>query len=589
VRHVVFDIETNGHLEQTTKVHSLVLQNWETDEVVSCSNDPRHKGPSIEHGLSLLSGAEIIFGHNILDFDLRALKKVYPEWKTEARAFDTLVAARLRWAHIKETDFALMRKGKLPGNLIGRHSLKAWGHRMGIHKGEYTDWCAANGIEDPWAEWRPEMQTYSERDVLVTRELLARIKKAGYSRQAMDNEHELALYLIEMEDNGWPLDMEKATALHAHLVGKREEAGQRLRDIFGQMYWRDGKPFTPKRDNRKLGYIKDATVQKLKIVDFNPGSRKHIADRLIKLYGWKPEEFTPGGDPKLDEDTINALPYSEAKDIAKYLLIDKRLGFLSEGDQALIIKATADRPRGGKLTGLTHIHPYINSGGTVTHRASHMRTHPSRDRYRRWSVDKHGGNASVGDRRPVRHRARESYLYRAPVAGTMVGVPTCRGWSYVCSRTTWRKWDDGVVREDVLLEGDPSHRATTSALGLATEEPADGSASSNARSETQDVVLRVPLRSRRREARLHRVPAAHTATQQAEMGKLGTEEVRGQGPRARILGRASEGEGEGAGLDRTHRWSGARTCGTTTLYSTRCSREPEPCCVSIGWSSSADA
>jgi hypothetical protein len=30
----------------------------------------------------------------------------------------------MRWAHIKETDFALHRKGKLPGQFIGRHSLK---------------------------------------------------------------------------------------------------------------------------------------------------------------------------------------------------------------------------------------------------------------------------------------------------------------------------------------------------------------------------------------------------------------------------------------------------------------------------------
>lgn len=465
MRHSIFDIETNGHLENTTTVHSLVLQNWETDEVVSCSNDPRHNGPKIEHGLSLLSGAEIVFGHNILDFDLRALKKVYPRWETKARAFDTLVAARLRWAHIKETDFTLMRKGKLPGNLIGRHSLKAWGHRMGIHKGEYTEWCAANGITDPWSEWRPEMQQYSERDVLVTKELVARIKKAGYSREAMDNEHELALYLIEMEDNGWPLDMAKATALHAHLVAKREDSGQRLRDIFGQLYWRDGKPFIPKRDNKKLGYVKGAEVQKIKVVDFNPGSRKHIADRLIKLYGWKPEEFTPGGDPKLDEDAINALPYAEAKDIAKYLLIDKRLGFLAEGDQALIVKATADRPLGGKLTGMTHVHPYINSGGTVTHRASH--SNPPIAGTPKVVVDK-AGKPLLGITGRYGVELRDVLV--VPPGWTMVGVDMS-GLELRVLAHYMAKWDGGAYVKTVL-EGDP-HTEHRIALGL-PEEPAEG-------------------------------------------------------------------------------------------------------------------
>jgi DNA polymerase-1 len=196
------------------------------------------------------------------------------------------------------------------------------------------------------------MQNYCERDTLVTRELVLRLKKAGYSRMSLDNEHELALYLNEMEENGWPFDMDKATALQAKLAGKRELAGQRLRDIFGQLYVRNGgKEFVPKRDDKVRGYYKDAPSCKIKPVDFNPASRDHIADRLIKLYGWKPETFTDGGKPELDEDTINALPYSEAKDIAEYLLIDKRLGFLSEGKQALITHSTNERPLGGKLTG----------------------------------------------------------------------------------------------------------------------------------------------------------------------------------------------------------------------------------------------
>jgi DNA polymerase-1 len=237
-----------------------------------------------------------------------------------------------------------------------------------------------------------------------------------------------------MEENGWPFDMDKATALQAKLAGKRELAGQRLRDIFGQLYVRNGgKEFVPKRDDKVRGYYKDAPSCKIKPVDFNPASRDHIADRLIKIYGWKPETFTDGGKPELDEDTINALPYSEAKDIAEYLLIDKRLGFLSEGKQALITHATNERPLGGKLTGLYHIHPRINSGGTVTHRASH--SNPPIAGTPKVSTDKagnhiHGVSRSVGSRVP-----RPAVLVPA-VAGRR-SAWICQASNSACSLTTW--------------------------------------------------------------------------------------------------------------------------------------------------------
>lgn len=465
MRHVVMDTETDNLLHSVTKIHSLVLRDLETDEVVSCANN-RPGYHSIEHGLALLSAAEIIFGHNALLYDMPVIQKLYPDFKHNARIFDTLIAARVRWAHIKSTDFELMRKGKLNGKLIGRHSLKAWGERMGIHKDDYTDWCKANGIENPWGEWNPQMQNYCERDTLVTRELVLRLKKAGYSRVSLDNEHDLALYLNEMEENGWPLDMDKATALQAKLAGKREIAGQRLRDIFGQLYWRDGgKDFTPKRDDKKRGYYAGAPMCKLKIMDFNPGSRDHIADRLIKLYGWKPETFTDGGKPELDEDTINALPYAEAKDIAEYLLIDKRLGFLSEGKQSLITHATSERPLGGKLTGLTHVHPRINSGGTVTHRASH--SNPPIAGTPKVSTNKAGEHIMESPGR-WGHEFRD--LLYSPAGWEQVGVDMSGIELRVLAHYMGR-WDDGAYAKTVLA-GDP-HTVNRIALGL-PEEPADG-------------------------------------------------------------------------------------------------------------------
>jgi DNA polymerase III alpha subunit (gram-positive type) len=60
----------------------------------------------IQEGLRLLSEADTLVGHNIIKFDLPALRKVYPDWSSKAAIFDTLVAARVIYPDIREIDFA---------------------------------------------------------------------------------------------------------------------------------------------------------------------------------------------------------------------------------------------------------------------------------------------------------------------------------------------------------------------------------------------------------------------------------------------------------------------------------------------------
>ena len=47
-------------------------------------------------------------------------------------------------------DFKHIKKSNFPTNMIGRHSLESWGHRMGILKGNF---------ETDWKNWSPEMQS----------------------------------------------------------------------------------------------------------------------------------------------------------------------------------------------------------------------------------------------------------------------------------------------------------------------------------------------------------------------------------------------------------------------------------------------
>ena len=60
--------------------------------------------------MQLLGEAELIIGHNIIKYDIPVLQKLYGFY-TEAKIFDTIVAARLMYPDIMDRDF---RKPEFP-------------------------------------------------------------------------------------------------------------------------------------------------------------------------------------------------------------------------------------------------------------------------------------------------------------------------------------------------------------------------------------------------------------------------------------------------------------------------------------------
>lgn len=362
MRRVVLDIETNGFLDDLTRVHCLVLRDMDSDKILSCTNDDGKRW-KIEAGLQALATAEKIYGHNIVGFDLPAIKKVYPSFELRGQVRDTYLAASMRWAHIKEVDFAQARRGQLPGRLIGNQSLEAWGYRLGVLKGDYKK-------TNDFSVWTPEMQAYCEQDTAVTKALVQRIEAAGVSAEAMETEHELAEYLFHQERNGWPFDIEKAHKFQAMLSAKRQELDTELRTLFEPWQVSLGM-FTPKVNNPKRGYVKGVEIERFKTVEFNPGSRDHIANRLKTLYGWEPSQFTASGKPEVDENTLKGLDYPPVVRLRDYLLVSKRLGQLSEGKQSWLNHVTDKKPGGGQMTGLSHIHGRCIQNRAITHRAAH--------------------------------------------------------------------------------------------------------------------------------------------------------------------------------------------------------------------------
>lgn len=433
MRRLLFDLEGNGLLPEITKVHCLGTADVDTGERSIF-------GPNeIENALEQLASADVLIAHNGLRYDFPVLEKLYGFQVPLEKKRDTLVIARLKYPDIKDSDSKLnaarIKAGQPPlGELFGSHSLRAWGERLRIAKGDF---------EGPWDAWSQAMQDYCVQDVETTVCLWKYLNPDHYSLQAIELEHRVAVLCDKIEAFGWPFNMEKAGALHARLIDEKARIETDLKEQFGGWYQSKGE-FTPKRDNKKLGYVQDAPLTKIEWVTFNPNSRQHV-ERCLRKLGWQPKEFTDTGQAKLDETVIEGLAdsFPQSGGLATYLMLGKRLGQLAEGAQAWLTNVQADG----------RIHAQYNPMGAVTSRAAHFRP----------NIAQVPALAS-----PYGKECRE--LFCVPPGWEQVGADMS-GLELRCLAHYMAKYDEGAYGK-VILEGDV-HWMNVLAMGLIETCPRD--------------------------------------------------------------------------------------------------------------------
>lgn len=115
----------------------------------------------IEEALHKLKEADVVVGHNIIDFDLPALFKFYSHViPFRFNVFDTLCLSR----YLKPDrigDNPEYPKGD-PRHGPRGHGLKQWGEFLGELKGDYGE------QEEAWDAFTEDMFTYCEQDVNLT-------------------------------------------------------------------------------------------------------------------------------------------------------------------------------------------------------------------------------------------------------------------------------------------------------------------------------------------------------------------------------------------------------------------------------------
>jgi DNA polymerase I-like protein with 3'-5' exonuclease and polymerase domains len=320
---LIFDIETDGLLDEVTKVHCIVTQCTKTGVQF------KFFGDTLKEGVALLRESPEIGGHNIIGYDLPVLKKLY-DFDYKGEAFDTLVASRLIYPNLKEKDIL---KRTVDNRSIGSHSLKAWGQRLNYNKGAYGE------QEDAWSEFTPEMLEYCAQDVALNVKLYELIQRKRYPTEPMQLEHDMARLLLQQQNIGFPFDVEAAQKLYTKLSARKLEIETEL-----------------------VNTLEPTIVElktKTKTIPFNPASRQQIADRLMKK-GWTPKEHTPSGEPKVDEKILAGIDMPEARLLTEFLMLNKRLGQLGNGKQAWL-----------KLERKGRIHGRVNHMGAVTSRCTH--------------------------------------------------------------------------------------------------------------------------------------------------------------------------------------------------------------------------
>jgi len=426
---LVFDVETNGLLEELHTIWCLLIGDPETGIIDRYSDhglDVRKpKGP-LAMGVERLAAADRLVAHNGIGYDLPAIEKVTGVRLILDKLWDTMVIGRL---------FDPERQS---------HALESYGNQFKMPKGEYTQWCEDNGIEDPWSAWRPEMEDYCDTDVRITMRLWQeqepRIPTWGRSVRL---EHDVAHIIRLQMENGFMLDVKKAQILAAELLEEKTAVEKELADAFPPWYVAL-EVFTPKKPNAKMGYMAGVPFTKVELQPFNPGSGKQIAERFKSKYKWRPRKFTDGGAPATDEEVIKSLPYPEAKLLARYMRVEKQWSQIAGPPKK-------DGSGGGWLFHVKNdgkVHGCVNSNGAVTGRMTHSKP-----------------NTANIDKKDV--RMRELWIPRPPFK--LVGCDAEGLELRMLAHYLW-PYDDGAYAR-ALLEGKKEdktdvHSMTQKIIGL---------------------------------------------------------------------------------------------------------------------------
>lgn len=355
---IVFDIETES-LEDPKIIWCLSAQkivDGEKEDVVSFERPDKEPKALLDY----MGRDPFLIGHNLLTFDLPVCRRLIQGFPEPSRVIDTLVLSRL-----------------LNYGITGGHSLEAWGSRLGYKK-------EVLGIT--FDIYTKELLKRNISDVIINSSLFLHLSRyLKIFSKALETEQELQILCKELNENGFPFDIEKALEVHKELSSLLSSIDEKIKASFPPKA-RPIREVIPRRT--KSGALNKADFRfhrgndltiytggpftRFEYEEFNPSSIKQTIERLNDA-GWRPTDKTKGHKEaerdkspdgkrrlqefrrvgwKVSEENLRTLPETApegARSLAQRIMIASRVSDLEEW------MALYDAPKGlirGKFLGI---------------------------------------------------------------------------------------------------------------------------------------------------------------------------------------------------------------------------------------------
>lgn len=364
----VCDLECDGLLDVLTKLHVLSV-GWRDKQ-----GKWNIKSTTKEEDVKKLfeNPSNIIVGHYFLGFDVRALKKLFPNIQFNAFIIDTLP---LSWYLY---------------NQRSSHGLDSWGSDVGIEKPPIEDW---EGLS--FEEYKHRCEEDVKININIWHKFLKLLRKLYSTDQEIISIIKNCNFKIELqvlqEENKIKLDVEKCKENLTYLEGIIEEKTEELKSIMPKienkvrrkrpksLYKKNGDLSVAGEKWRKLtegcGLDLEYNGEIDEVVSYdepNPQSNVQIKDFLFSK-GWKPKLFKDGANgpvPQLRDDDKNLCKsiismideFPELKALDGLSVAQHRAGylkgFLETMDENGYIKASWHGM--AKTWRVKHIKPIVN-------------------------------------------------------------------------------------------------------------------------------------------------------------------------------------------------------------------------------------
>ena len=362
---LVYDIETNGL--DPDKIWCLVAQDIDKGTIYKFSDyDDTLLGSN--EAIGLLKKAEVIIGHNIINFDNRMVKRIWGlDLNNTKKNYDTFVMSQV---------LRYKRKHK--------HGLAGWGEHLGNSKWSF----------DEWDKYSKEMLKYCVQDVKVNADIFQALMKEYqtlYARnplikEGLKVEHDTAIFNANVRDRGWKFNNIAARSTLHKMHTRMNEIEKIIEPELGyRKIYIDKLPKTPKftknghytaTSARLIGEFLHRPVANTDTHVMAPGtefqrSRQEkvtmgsmdLVKEWLKSIGWKPDDWVV---KKIGFEWVRQSPKLTTTSLKKLgekgLLIDE---YYTLRSRQAVIQGWIDASVGNR------IHGNMWTIGTPTFRARH--------------------------------------------------------------------------------------------------------------------------------------------------------------------------------------------------------------------------